>query len=272
MTTDPDALKIANDSGFQLQIAIEQLVNATSNTNGWRVRYVEHAWANPAYDESGFIDIVLQDRHGSTFLVIECKRMRESTWLFMHSDGTVKARRHTKSWVSRYSNNNAKFFGWQNVPMDLATPEALFCAVRGQSANDKRTLIERIGSELISSTEALAIEERNFRRPDHDMIRFYFNIIVTTAELKVAKFDPKNISLLDGTLPDAEILDVPFLRFRKQMTTRGIPLTAKDYANDSTGAASAYAKEHTIFIVRADALLEFLELFEVPQDTINLFI
>lgn len=82
MTHDSDLLKIANDSGFPLQIAVEHQVTATTVSHGWLVRYVEHSWSNRLDGQSGSIDLVVEDRYGTTFLVIECKRVRESTWLF----------------------------------------------------------------------------------------------------------------------------------------------------------------------------------------------
>jgi hypothetical protein len=269
MTIDLDTLKVANDSGFPLQIALQHLISETTVVHGWRTRYVEHAWINPLDGQSGFIDVVLQDRHCSTFMTIECKRMRESTWVFLHSNGSAMERQHAKSWVTHHINDQVKFFGWDNVQVDPLTPEAIFCAVRGQTANDKRTLIERIGGELISATEALAKEDLDFRLPNQHIARFYFNVIVTTAELKIAKFSPKNISLEDGTLSIADIQDVPYLRFRKQMSLRETPLTIEDYANDNIGNTIAYERENTIFVVRANALADFLQNFEVSEDTVR---
>lgn len=268
MPSDPESIKIANDSGFPLQIAAERSVTETTASHGWSVRYAEHAWINHLDQQSGFIDLVLQDRDKSVFLVIECKRVRQATWLFMHSNGEAAARRHAKSWVSHYSNGTMKQFGWHDVPLDPMCPEAVFCAVRGQSVNDKTTLLERVGGELISATEALAQEEKDFRLPTQPTIRFYFNIIVTTADLKVAKFDPRVVSLADGTLADAEIMDVPFVRFRKQLSMRPTSLTPNDYMN---GVNIAHAKQNTIFVVRADALLSFLKQFDIPNASIRKF-
>ena len=191
MTHDPDLLKIANDSGFPLQIAVEHQVTATTASHGWRVRYIEHSWINRQGDQSGFIDLVLQDRYGTTFLVVECKRVREATWLFLRSDGADKQRSHSKSWISHYANGVMESFGWGDLAIDPPSYEALFCATRGQSANDKRTMLERIGGELISATAALALEEKDFRPQVEVSIRFYFNVVVTTADLKVAKFSPR---------------------------------------------------------------------------------
>lgn len=266
MTHDSDLLKIANDSGFPLQIAVEHQVTATTASHGWRVRYIEHSWVNQLDGQSGFIDLVLQDRYGTTFLVVECKRVRDATWLFLRSDGADKKRRHSKSWISHYVSGGIKSFGWGDLAIDPPCHEALFCATRGQSTNDKRTMLERIGGELISATEALALEEKDFRPQVESPIRFYFNVVVTTADLKVAKFSPENISLSDGTLASAEFEDVPFVRLRKQMSMRETLLTQEDYKDRRD---VSYSKENTVFIVRANAILEFLGQFEVPDDSIR---
>ena len=99
MTAGKDPIAIANESGYPLQIAIENQVAKTTGAHGWKVRYVEHAWTNNLDQETGYADLVLEDRDGSTFFVVECKRPRHATWLFMRSDGTAKDRRHAKAWV-----------------------------------------------------------------------------------------------------------------------------------------------------------------------------
>ena len=269
MTPDSNLLQIANDSGFPLQIAVEHQVTATTASHGWRVRYIEHSWINRQDDQSGFIDLVLQDHYATTFMVVECKRVREATWLFLRSDGADMKQRHSKSWISHYSNGVVKSFGWGDIAVDPPCHEALFCATRGQSTNDKRTMLERIGGELISATEALAIEEKDFRPSVDSSIRFYFNVIVTTADLKVAKFSPNDISLSDGTLASAEFEDVLFVRLRKQMSMREALLTSGDYNNNRK---VSYSKENTVFIVRADAILEFLSQFKVPDESIRLIL
>lgn len=231
------------------------------------VRYVEHSWTNDLDQKSGFIDLVLQDRLKSTFLVLECKRLREATWIFMHSKGVANPRRHAKAWVSEVdAGSQFKLFGWHDLAIDPACPEAIFCAMRGQSANDRSSLIERVGGELVSATEALANEERDLRPLSSNSTRCYFSIIVTTADLKMVTFDPSAISLADGTLADAQIIDVPFVRFRKQLATRSERLTPDDFKNQND---VAYAKQNTVFVVRADALVQFLREFEVPDSALH---
>lgn len=268
MATDPDAIKIANDSGFPLQIAIGHQVADSKDTHGWTVRHSEHAWTNRFDQQSGFIDLVLQDRYKTTYLVLECKRVRQAAWLFMHPNGTAQPRRHAKCWVTHYAKGKMPHYGWCDVPIDPVSPEAMFCAIRGQSVNDRTTLLERVGGELVSATEALAEEERDFRPPTYPTARFYFNVIVTTADLKVAKFNPQDVSLADGTFGHAEIESVPFVRLRKQLSMRPVRLTPEDFQNNTQTADS---KENTVFVLRADSLLKFLKEFDYPASSLRQF-
>ncbi len=262
MSDDSNAIKIANDSGFPLQIVVETIVTKLTKSHGWKVRFSEHSWANRKGSASGFIDLVLEDKHGSTYLVLECKRKNE-TWVFMRTDGTAKTRKHAKAWATHYREETLKRFGWEDVTPDPACPEASSCAVRGMSANDKTTMLERIGGELIEATEAFAREQRDFRRSKQETIRFYFNVIVTTAQLKIVKFAPESISLEDGTFADAEVVDVPFVRFRKQLSSRAVRLTHEQFEN---GFDPAYERENTVFVVRASELLDFLQQFELSEN------
>jgi hypothetical protein len=260
---DSQALKLLNDSGFPLQIAIERAVQDSSSAHGWTVAHVEHAWSNPKNERAGFIDLVLQDRFKTTFLVVECKRIRQGSWLFMHSSGDAVDRHRMKCWVSHYSNGRMAQFGWYDVaPIEPKCAEMSFCAVLGQSANDKTTLLERIGAEVVDSTEAFAKEERDFRHESQQSIRMYASVIVTTAELKVAKFDPNGISLADGTISEATFEAVPFVRFRKQLGSKQLKMGPEEFAKD---VDLSNQRQDSVFVVRADRLLEFLNIFEIPD-------
>lgn len=262
-STDQDAIRYASESGFPLQIAVQHAVEDSVQRTGWSVRYVEHGWVHPHEEQRGFIDLVLHSHDGKYLFVVECKRQRDATWVFMHYSGTASNRRHAKPWVTRASPDRVLLHEWTDQPLDPAYPEATFCALRGQNSSERNTLLERTGAELILATEALAHAERDFRRTDTESVRFYFPLIVTTAELKVADFDPSSISLADGELTNAEIRDVPFVRFRKQLATRFVALSSGDI--DLLGDPS-YSMESSIFVVRADHLVEFLSEFEPPEN------
>ncbi|HTO80789.1 MAG TPA: hypothetical protein VMQ73_01085, partial [Methylomirabilota bacterium] len=206
-------LQIVNSSGFPLQIATERLVNRTTKEHGWKVLYTEHAWFNRTTGESGFIDLVLIDRTKRLFLVVECKRHPENaSWVFMHSSGNPEPRRHVKTWVTTYANGKFPFFGWQDTQTDPYCLEASFCAVYGGSPNDKNTMLERIGGELVLATEGFAQEQRDFRQDLRNRERFYFNVVVTNARLTASIFSPDDISLESGTLPSTDDHIVPYLK------------------------------------------------------------
>jgi hypothetical protein len=249
MAEDTDALKIANDSGFPLQIAVKHQVESSSAQHGWKVRYTEHAWVNRADDQSGFIDLVLLGSQGM-HLVLECKRAKDQSWVFLPDDGKVITRRQAKFWVSRYADGRMQFYGWHDRWVDPTSPVALYCSVRGQPDDGRMPMLERICGKLISATEALAAEHRDYRRDPQPSLQFYFNVIVTTAELKIAQFDPGTISLADGMLPGADIRPIPFVRFRKQMSLRERHFSPDDFA---AGVKPDEAKEHTVFVVRCAA-------------------
>jgi len=263
---DDYLLDVANSSGFPLQIAVEHLVRNLSD-HWWKIRYVEHAWKSQTDDLSGFIDLVLEDGNGTCIFVVECKRVRDSDWVFLRSDGKFTDRRHCKSWVSRYSaaNGTKRVFGWHDVAVLPKSGEALFCCVRGQAGNGSRTMLERVAGELVASTEALAVEERDFGQRDAESIRFYFNVLVTTATLHQCHFLPEQINIADGMLPQGEFQEVPFIRFRKQLSLRLNPLTPEDFAQ----ARTPNTNDDTVFIVNVNGLSQFLNQFDMKNEIAN---
>lgn len=267
MSNRDPLLADANNSGFPLQVALEHLVNQTTTDHGWRVQYAEHAWKNRLDERSGFIDLVLRDQNQTSSIVVECKRVRHATWLFLRSDGTDKARRHCKSWVSRYADGRMKYFGWHDLTLEPACIEAMYCTTRGQI--DTKPMLERVAAEVVSSTEALAWEEKDYRPEAWDHVRFYFSVIVTTAELKVCRFAPEKVSLEDGEIDSADFVNVPYVRFRKQLSPRIEPFTVQDYTSSSNPVRR---KEHTVFVVNSAALSDFLSNFQIDNDSARQFI
>jgi hypothetical protein len=265
MATDPDALRTASDSGFPFQIAVAQSIQQGEARHGWRVRHSEHAWLNRADGMSGFIDLVVHDQHDYARMVVECKRVRDTNWVFFNSTGTANARRHCKAWVTHYRGDTFGAFGWHEMPLDPASPEAHFCAVRGQTTNDKNTFLERVAGALISSTEALALQERDYR-PQGESMRMYFNAVVTTASLKVVTFDPSHLSLHEGVLNDGVVHDVPFVRVRKQFSMRPTQLTQEDWLRHDD---PDYRRENTVFVINAAHVNEFLEQFDIPNGSVR---
>lgn len=259
---------IVNQSGFPLQMGVVAQIEKTKDSHGWNVRFVEHAWKNQFDGDGGFIDIVLEDRHRSTVMVVECKRVLESSWIFLKANTGPPLRRHAKAWVTRFSNNELKHAGWTDLTPDPSTPESAFCVVHGQDSKS-RPMLERVAAELVSATEAYAIEDQGYMAKQFDLFRMCFSVIVTTATLQVCTFNPEHVSVIDGKVASTEFTEVPYLRFRKQLTVRPLPsqLTLADGFYDFAGA-----KEHTVFVVNAASFTKFLSEFEVGDDAVRRFV
>lgn len=245
---------IINKSGFPLQIALENLIGADRKHNGWSVIYTEHAWKNT--DDSGFIDLILELDGGRLVLVVECKRVIDSSWFFLNSKGKLNNRRQTKAWVSRWVGERFNFFNWLDLAIDPISSECEYSIVLGQDAKSK-PMLERTAAKLVASTEAFAKEEARLFDSVHDA-RIYFNVIVTTAKLNVCEFEPSDISLKNGTIKDPVFTEVPFLRFRKQLQQDidfPIPTNFKY-------SSMARAKENSVFIVNVSHIKDFLNDFD----------
>jgi hypothetical protein len=88
-------------------------------------------------------------------------------------------------------------------------------------------------------------------------------MIVTNAKIIVCRFDPQNVKLDDGALDtnDAEVFEVPFIRFRKSLETEfpdGRYFTLE---------AVNRARERTVLVVNASHVIEVLRnwtLAEMP--------
>ena len=65
-------------SGYPLQIAVGNAVNAQSNTHGFSVLYSEHAWRSVDGNAQGFADLVISSYGEVTNFVVECKRVLNS--------------------------------------------------------------------------------------------------------------------------------------------------------------------------------------------------
>lgn len=250
-----------NNSGFPLQIALSNLVKNTNSQHGWNVLYEEHGWKNN--EASGFIDLVLEDRFKTWLMNIECKRVQDTSWIFLVPTGASKSRRKTKLWVTNKSVGDIKCFNWFDIPMDPETYQSEYCVVPGQDSKS-RPMLEHVAAEVVSSTEALANEEANIIPEEYSNLRIYQNVIVTTAELKVCLIDPKLIDLTDGKVQNATFVNVPFVRFRKQLSH-----PPSDIKMDRWGDAIhslKNSKENTVFIVQALEFLRFLQESELPDN------
>lgn len=253
-----------NSSGFPLQIGLGNLVNGTTSQHGWRTLYEEHSWQHSELGDAGFIDLVLVNRHATVFFTTECKRVKDTSWIFLNAGKNLNNRRHAKAFVFTKSCGEVKRFEWVDLTLDPATPEAQFCVIPGSDQRSK-SLIERSAAELVYATESLAFEDKALNVDVEDERQVYFNLIVTIATLQLCSFEPSDVSIKDGTVEDPAFEEVPYLRFRKQLSPTYNLLEACNVSSQSR----ARAKENTIFIVNSEHLVKFLIDFELDNSRTN---
>jgi hypothetical protein len=247
---------VADSSGFPLQIGAMHAINQSLE---WRVVVEEHPWQSEEAGSEGFIDIVAMNRYpGCGAMVMECKRVRQSAWAFLMVKTPPSLRSHASVWDSRRGDGKWMNYGWATWQADPCTYESPYCAIPGQEQG-RRNLLERTASDLVHSVEALARQEMELA--EHagtpNFSRLYIPVLVTTARLFAASFDPSTVSLQDGALPkDASFEEVPFVRFRKALSVRSQP-PAGDLRELNK------ATERTIFVVQAESLTLFLNRFEL---------
>jgi hypothetical protein len=84
---------------------------------------------------------------------------------------------------------------------------------------------------------------------------------VTNAKIIICRFDPERVGLDHGTLnaEDGEILEVPFIRFRKSLAT-GFP-EGVFYTLDGANRA----RERTILVVNATHLIDVLKEWKMDR-------
>lgn len=262
MSEPEELLKLLNDSGYPLQLAAQAAVEHWKRSHQWSLLSAEHSWHHGRTGLSGYTDLILQSNQA--LLLVECKRVRHATWLFFHSRGTQNVQRQAKMWVSGSVGATLKYFGSDDATAEPATPEANFCSLRGQTSAERVPLLEKTAAELALATEAFALEHWPMKPPDQPCLRFYGSAILTTANLRFATFDLGDVAITDGTLQKATFVEVPYLRFRKQV----VPPPESDSSSIlSAKPTSAYSKESTVFVVNALHFSEFLEKLRISDIT-----
>ncbi len=245
--SDDKFRKQVNSSGFPLQIGIKRAVEKTWENHGWKVITEEHPWENQISGESGFIDIILEHVF-KTQLLVECKRVRECEWIFLVPSNIQNKSQRAKSWTTL----DEKWSNWLDWELEPKSYESNFCVVPGQNAKDK-PMLEREASKIIEATEAFAIEEKLLRIPDPNDLRAYFSVIVTTADLKICRFDHDKIDIKSGEITECDFEDVPFIRFRKALTARNEDPPQNDIYK------MFQEKERTVLVINSNHFVDFLK-------------
>lgn len=258
-----DKFKHINLSGFPLQIGLANAIDSSRKSHGWSVLHQEHGWSHEVTHESGFIDLVVENQHKTVVLNIECKRPQDTTWQFSLPKPNDQQRTHCKFWASYLSKRNTGYFDWVDLTIEPASFESEFCVVAGQDSKS-RPMLERTAATVVTSTEALAQEEANFlKEMSHERLRVYISVIATTAKLEVCKFDPNDVDLEKGTIGTAEYEEVPYLRFRKQLSPHPKLPNTGNWPGEFQ--ALAKAKENTVLVIEASELPAFLQKIELDK-------
>jgi hypothetical protein len=260
MRTSTDLAKIINGSGFPLQLAVERAVHQA--TSKWSVLHREHAWLH-SNGQSGFADLVVANDHNCV-MVIECKRVQESDWIFITKEEPEK------TVASRIIINNTKghgkehhgYFDLQSSPSSF---ESDYCVIAGQDTKS-RPLLERIAHEVATATEAVAQEEQPHAVARSYGFRCYVGVVVTTARLSVSAIDQSEISLINGEATNQSISEVPWIRFRKQLSHE---LAVSPENLDWSFSGISKAKEKVTFVVNSGNLVKFLDKWSLFTESLS---
>jgi len=249
-----------NESGYPLQLKLEDLINEKSMEHNWYVLVKEHHWLNSSTGDEGFIDLILGSHSlPKTKLVIECKKYSDN-WIFLIPNKNPSATRESKIFAGFYE-NSLIVNDWRKTLIRPETYESSFCV---SATKDSRTL-EKISGELLLSLESLAIEESKLTMDHGNGILsalFYLPIIITTAKLYICLFDPGNINLDNGEISESEIKPVNFIRFNKNLATSlKDHKSNKDYYSKDSLVRTNLENDRTVFIVQSESILGFLKEF-----------
>jgi hypothetical protein len=189
-----------------------------------------------------------------TRMVIECKRLRDTNWLFLVKNNSSIVPRARLLWTQKKTEQPHRI-GWDEFNIEPNSLESSICVMRGQSDRDK-PILERLLSILTTSIESLAEEELTFKPQYRDEPHLYIPVIVTNGDLAVCHFDPNAVDIESGELPieSSRIEMVPFIRFRKSLST-----TVEEQRKPTYLMDAGRLKERTVFVVKASELPRFLE-------------
>ncbi len=133
----------ANSSGFPLQIAT---VHAVNQSNNWHVLFEEHSWQSDRTGSEGFIDIVaVNESRGISAMVMECKRVRQTAWVFLIPKESPSMRSQTTVlWHSFRRDSKWTAYDWKNLQADPSSHQSQYCAIPGQEQGRRNLLTKKL--------------------------------------------------------------------------------------------------------------------------------
>lgn len=251
--------EIVNNSGYPLQIRLEEWMKETYAQHQWRTLVREHRWVNAEKNEDGYIDLILEKRGLSLRLVVECKRI-DGSWTFLLP--TAQPFNDYKV-MGLMATHTPTSYSWNEFGIFPQSLEASFCVMETDGKKDSRTL-EKLAGDLLLSLEYLAVEEttlfnsfgENISSPSSSGKMFYLPVIVTTANLQTMTFHPSAVDVKTGKIDTSQstLSPLEYIRFRKNLATTvkngKIPIYSLADVNRNN--------DRTVFVVQAESFISFL--------------
>jgi hypothetical protein len=256
MSRDPEALvKIINDSGYPLQLALEHAVEGIGGRAS--IHHLrEFPWTNKRTGEAQYLDLLVQ--HGPIRFLISAKRRQETDWVFVEHDG--RSRSTHRAFLFYADRGIEGPAGWRKMEVEPDSPMAIYCAMPGRR-DDPSHIIDQAGQELVAATEAIADYEKQIEDAFSETrgARFYVPVLATTARLHTYAVPPDSLSLQTGTANPASVTGapIPFIRMTKAFTAPRYTGTARSLRELGTN------EERTLFVVEAQHFVQFLERFSI---------
>lgn len=223
-TIPKELLSPLGSSGFPFQTAAAAVIRSV----GPFAIEEEVAWQ----DSDGvhrFLDIVASI--GQITICIECKALRGENLVFLLPRGRGRSQTADVHAVhlARFQDSTRRPAVMHGVSQTApVSQESVYCIAIGKTSGEGR-LIEREAQPLVRGAEEYARDRCRQFRPDdcQPQSLLCIPVLLTTARLFVAEYDPLSISLEDGIYRAREehIRRVPFVRFAKQFTAHGAERT-----------------------------------------------
>jgi hypothetical protein len=133
--------------------------------------------------------------------------------------------------------------------------ESRVCIIRRGKNGDSAETLEPIAAKLAEATQIIGVTEMEANSRLIRICEFLFApMIVTSARLVVARFDPKEVNLQRGMIPGDKVtseIGVPFVGFRKPLScARAGPGEGLSDINDDL--------QRTVFVVNSMHVGAFL--------------
>ncbi len=222
----PSVLKALRSSGFPFQTAVAMRILSGGRFRMLSSSWVEYPWRRES--EEHFLDLIAVRPEPRIYAVIECKKT-QAEWTFLRPEGGLgdsgdMVRRFRCVYSEQVKGLTSSYcHEFDTAPESI---ESSYCIVSGNMAGKPR-LLERDARLLALGTEDFALDQqsRPSAIPGLEVLPTYVPVIVTTASLYSARFDPRTVDRVTGELaPDPkDIRAERWVRFRKAFT--GGPLS-----------------------------------------------